>query len=158
MPMSDPRMTESARGASGAGGSEAGVRDAEPARASERQKDDGRHRAGRRQPRYVTWLNAALASLLLFAASPLARHWLMELVSTVCILGGIVAAPVVSMVAWIGLVLPTQALLHRMAPALVATSLIWFCMAIVGSHALRLDQSRGADENGGDGNKGGPEY
>ena len=84
-------------------------------------------------------LEATLASLLMLAASPLARHWLGEFVSTICILGGIVAAPVVSMVAWIGLVLPTHALLHQMAPVLVATSLVWFFVAIVGAHALRLD-------------------
>lgn len=149
MSKSDPNLTHTTSG------SMASQRDGEPGRAPERQKDVGGRQRGRRQPRYVAWLNAALASLLFFAASPFARHWLTEIVSNVCILGGIVAAPVVSMVAWIGLVLPTHALLHRLAPALVATSLIWFCMAIVGSHALRLDQRRHADESADDANMGG---
>jgi hypothetical protein len=87
-------------------------------------------------------LDALLAALLLLGASPLARHWIGVIVSNVCILGGIVAAPVVSMVAWVGLALPTHALLHQIAPALVATSLIWFFLAIVGAHALRLDQRK----------------
>jgi hypothetical protein len=83
-----------------------------------------------------------LAALLLVAASPVARHWIGVVVSNVCILGGIVAAPLVSMVAWIGLALPTHALLHQIAPVLVATSLVWFFLAIVGAHALRLDQRK----------------
>lgn len=113
--------------------------DAELQRAPKRLMDDPGRGPSRSQSRYRMLLNAALAALLFFAASPLARHWLMQIISNVCILGGIVAAPIVSMVAWIGLVLPTHALLHRLAPMLVATSLIWFCMAIVGSHALRLE-------------------
>lgn len=94
---------------------------------------------GSRNPLRITLLRSAAAALLLLVASPLARHWLPVVFANVCILGGIVAAPIVSVVAWIGLILPTHALLHQIAPALVATSLVWFGMAIVGAHAMRLD-------------------
>lgn len=86
----------------------------------------------------ITLLHSILAALIVLAASPMARHWLPVIVANVCILGGIVAAPVMSVVAWIGLVLPTHALLHQIAPVLVAASLVWFGMAIVGAHALQL--------------------
>jgi len=88
---------------------------------------------------------AALLGLLAVLVGPLARPWLgqwlaalVAALGNVCILGGILAAPVVSMVAWVGMVLPGKALLHQIAPALMTTALIWLAAAIVGAHVVRL--------------------
>jgi hypothetical protein len=77
-------------------------------------------------------------ALLTRLVSPLTRRWLASALANICILGGILGAPVVSVVAWVGLALPTQHLLHQMAPMLVTGSLIWFGVAIACAHAFRL--------------------
>jgi len=77
-----------------------------------------------------------LLALLMRLGGPVTRHWL----ANICILGGILATPVVSVVAWIGLALPTQAVLHQIAPMLVAGSLVWFGVAIACAHACRFDR------------------
>src|SRR5260221_14430471 len=66
-----------------------------------------------------------LLALLMRLGGPVTRQWLASALANICILGGILAAPVVSVVGWIGLALPKYALLHQMAPMLVAGSLIW---------------------------------
>jgi hypothetical protein len=93
-----------------------------------------------RQPTHVVLLWSMILALLTLLGSALTRQWLAHLLANICVLGGIVAAPLVSVVAWVGLLLPARALLHQMAPMLVAGSLIWFAMAIAGAHAFRLDR------------------
>jgi len=74
-----------------------------------------------------------LAVVVLARESP--RHWLAMALTNVCIVGGVVAAPVVSLAGWVGMALPPRAPLHAAAPMLFTTALIWLCLAIVGAHA-----------------------
>lgn len=74
------------------------------------------------------------------AASSALRHSLVPLLANICIVGGIVAAPIVSAVAWIGMVLPAHSLLHQVANTLFAIALIWLCLAIVGAHTQANEQ------------------
>jgi hypothetical protein len=92
------------------------------------------------QPTHVVFIWSTLIALLTLLGSPLTRQWLATTLGNICVLGGILAAPVVSVVAWIGLLLPSHALLHQLAPALVITSLVWFGLAIAGAHAFRLNR------------------
>lgn len=62
--------------------------------------------------------------------------------ATVGILGGIICTPVISGAAWVGMVLPAQAALHQMAPALMTTALVWLALAIILAHACRPNQER----------------
>ncbi len=65
--------------------------------------------------------------------------------ANVCVLGGVVGAPCISILAWVGMALPTKAPLHQAAPTLMTGALIWLALAIVGAHAFRLDRRDGAD-------------
>lgn len=82
----------------------------------------------------------ALAGLAAFLTGPVARQWLAHALANICILGGIVGAPCISVLAWVGMILPTRAPLHEMAPTLMTGALIWLGLAIVGAHAFRLDR------------------
>ncbi len=79
----------------------------------------------------VVGVSLVVATVL---STPL-RHWMLEALTAVCVLGGILAAPVVSLIAWLGLVLPENTGLHRIAPVLFGAALIWLCLAILGAHA-----------------------
>ncbi|MEO7001811.1 MAG: hypothetical protein ABI068_08285 [Ktedonobacterales bacterium] len=70
------------------------------------------------------------------------RHWLIEALATICVMGGILAAPVLAIIAWVGLLLPTQTLLHLVAPTLMITALVWLVAAILGAHVSHLLKSR----------------
>lgn len=82
----------------------------------------------------TVWV-AAAAVVLGVLLSAAARSWIVEAVMTLCIAGGVLAAPLVSLVAWLGMVLPERSLLHQSAPVLFAASLLWLTLAIVGAHA-----------------------
>jgi hypothetical protein len=80
----------------------------------------------------------ALASLTVamgLLTNETVRHWLGLALANVCIVGGVVAAPIVSLLAWVGMALPEHAPLHTAAPVLFTIALIWLCIAIVGAHA-----------------------
>ena len=74
---------------------------------------------------------------LLVLASSASRHWLSTSFAYVAIVGGIVAAPIISVVAWIGVALPVHAPLHQAAPTLFIGALLWMAMAFVSAHARR---------------------
>jgi hypothetical protein len=103
-----------------------------------------------RKPTQVTLLWSALLTLLALlgstVTSTVTRQWLTVALANACILGGILVAPLVSVIAWIGLALPSQALLHQLAPILVTGSLIWFGLAIAGAHAFHRDQRAIGDD------------
>jgi hypothetical protein len=101
------------------------------------------HEIAEKSPRTdmpLAW--SALAGFVALLANPFIRHWVGGMLMNVCVVGGILAAPVVSVVGWVGLVLPARALLHQYAPSLVAFALIWFALAIVSAHTFRLDRRR----------------
>lgn len=87
-------------------------------------------------------IGPALLALLTGQSSQAARQWLTHTAANVCILGGIVCSPFISMLAWVGMVLPTQAALHQLAPVLMTASLIWLALAIIAAHACRSDVKR----------------
>lgn len=80
----------------------------------------------------LTTLLAAISSLML---QPTWRQWAGHMLANIFILGGIVAAPLVSVVGWIGVALPPRTALHEVAPSLFLGALIWLMVAIVAAHA-----------------------
>jgi hypothetical protein len=67
-------------------------------------------------------------------ASEALRHWLGMTLANVCIVGGVLAAPLVSLAGWIGMALPAHAPLHVASPMLFTSALIWLALAIIGAH------------------------
>jgi len=98
----------------------------------------GRLDTTQRSQQVLTW--SAMGALLTAVTGPMTRRMLAHTLANVCILGGIVGAPFISMLAWIGMVLPTTAPLHQAAPTLMTGALIWLALAIIGAHAFRLDR------------------
>lgn len=90
--------------------------------------------------RGVAFARLALAAPLL--AAPQARHWLAETGATLCVAGGFIAAPVLTLAAWIGLALPPRVLLHQASTALFVIAIIWMAAALIGAH---LHHNRGAE-------------
>lgn len=79
-----------------------------------------------------------MVALGLLADTPL-RHWLTTSFVNIAIVGGIVAAPIISVVAWVGVILPVHAPLHQAAPPLFIGALLWMTMAFISAHARRED-------------------
>jgi hypothetical protein len=52
----------------------------------------------------------------------------------VCVLGGVVAAPILSVIGWVGLILPASSTLHYAASGLLASALIALGAALIGAH------------------------
>jgi hypothetical protein len=79
-------------------------------------------------------LAACLTWLALVVAHPQARHWLVETSATLCVLGGFLAAPVLTVAAWIGLALPERMPLHQASTTLFLVAVIWMALALIGAH------------------------
>lgn len=105
----------------------------------------GRFDDSQRSQQVLTW-SAMVAALLTVMTSSVTRQMLGHTLANVCILGGIVGAPFISMLAWVGMVLPTMAPLHQAAPTLMTGALIWLALAIIGAHAFRRDRRDTHDE------------
>ena len=88
----------------------------------------------RQDGRVVIALPFAVAPLLALVLGTQARHWVVEAFMTICVLGGIVAAPILSLAAWVGMFLPEHMPLHRWSTALFAVALVWLCVAFIGAH------------------------
>jgi hypothetical protein len=58
-----------------------------------------------------------------------------------CILGGVLAAPVLSLLGWVGLILPPTTPLHQAAATLITGALIWLGLAITMAHLLHGNRS-----------------
>lgn len=80
-------------------------------------------------------------------ANPALRQWLLSALGNVAVVGGIVAAPLLSVAAWVGMVLPAGAPLHQASPALFIGAMIWLAAAFIFAHAhkrhLPLDNHHG---------------
>ena len=79
----------------------------------------------------ATW---ALGPLLLALANPHFRHWLAQAVGSACVIGGFFAAPLLTLVAWLGLMLPERVALHQASTTLFAVALIWLVVAVLSAH------------------------
>jgi hypothetical protein len=69
------------------------------------------------------------------------RHTLVSLGANIAIIGGILATPIISVVAWIGMLLPASMPLHHAAPNLMVGALVWLALAIIGAHMFRVDRA-----------------
>lgn len=95
----------------------------------------GQEREGRAQAGGGLTLPAMLiAPLLVPLASQATRHWLVEAGATLCVAGGFIAAPFLTVTAWIGLALPRRVLLHQASTALFLIAILWMAAALIGAH------------------------
>src|SRR5262245_3447403 len=62
------------------------------------------------------------------------RRWLAEASATLCVLGGFTTAPLLTLLAWLGLMLPAGAPLHGAATTLLVIAIIWLSLALVSAH------------------------
>jgi hypothetical protein len=93
----------------------------------------------------VQWVSRTItraAHLALLAVGPAlalmsnasVRHWIVEMALNVAVVGGFVAAPVLSLTAWVGLTLPAQMPLHQASSGLFVAALVWVSVAVVIAH------------------------
>jgi xanthosine utilization system XapX-like protein len=78
-----------------------------------------------------------------FLANSHLRHWIIEVVTAACVLGGMIAAPVLALIGWVGLILPEQVPLHRASTTLFAVAVVWVAAALIGAHWHNTSQRRG---------------
>ena len=84
--------------------------------------------------RLQTALPVFIVPLLLPLASAATRHWLIEAGATLCVAGGFIAAPFLTLAAWIGLALPQRMVLHQASTALFVIAILWMAAALIGAH------------------------
>jgi hypothetical protein len=73
------------------------------------------------------------------------RVWLAEWSAIVCVVGGFLAAPLLSLLAFVGLMLPSKTALHRTAETLFIISIVWLSLALVSAH-IHHDRHHQPDE------------
>lgn len=94
-----------------------------------------------RQDARVTVLTAVKRQALdvalpqLGAQSRVAARSLWRALVAGLLIGGVVAAPVLVVVALVGLLAPLPRAFHQVAPELILASLLWLGLAIFGAHA-----------------------
>lgn len=88
-----------------------------------------------------------IAPAIAFIASTQVRHWLGELMATVCVVGGFIAAPLLTVAAWVGLALPARMPLHQASTTLFLVAVIWLALALISAHCYQQMQQRPADED-----------
>jgi hypothetical protein len=84
--------------------------------------------------RSVQTLWFVILPIFLVLLNSQARHWLSEALATVTVVGGFLAAPILTLMAWIGLALPEGVLLHRASTAMFLIAIIWMAFALIGAH------------------------
>ena len=94
----------------------------------------GARKVGEQGRRLLVALPVAILPVFTLLLSSQARHWVAEAITTVCVLGGFILAPVLTLTAWVGMVLPERMPLHRISTLLFAVALIWIGAALVGAH------------------------
>jgi hypothetical protein len=77
---------------------------------------------------------ALVGILVVLLSSGAARHWIAESAATVCVVGGFIAAPILTITAWIGMMAPNLLLLHRISTPLFLIALIWLALAFISAH------------------------
>jgi hypothetical protein len=108
--------------------------------AAQREHSDGEH-SGASITIYVARMRARMVALPHAARPALAavldarrRVWLAECSAILCVVGGFLAAPLLSLLAFVGLMLPSTAVLHRTAETLFIVSIVWLSLALVSAH------------------------
>jgi uncharacterized membrane protein YGL010W len=59
---------------------------------------------------------------------------MIEAGATLCVAGGFIAAPFLTLAAWIGLALPQRMVLHQASTALFVIAILWMAAALIGAH------------------------
>jgi hypothetical protein len=90
---------------------------------------------------------ALVGVLLVLLSSGSARHWIAESAATVCVLGGFIAAPILTITAWIGMIAPNLLLLHRVSNLLSLIALIWLALAFISAHLHHSRQQAQEDHH-----------
>ncbi|WIG61584.1 MAG: hypothetical protein OJF49_004332 [Ktedonobacterales bacterium] len=117
-----------------------------PVAHGEEQREHAPHTevAGTRE-RMMTYAFVLGLALLAALSNPQVRHWLGEALTTLCVVGGFIAAPFLTLSAWIGLALPESMPLHRASTALFVVALVWMALALIGA-LFHGQRSTTADE------------
>ena len=71
------------------------------------------------------------------------RRVLLQVLTSVWILGGMIAAPLIAIVAWAGVMLPEQVPLHRVSSTLFVIAIVWIATAIASAHLLHRVHEQG---------------
>ncbi|HKV85523.1 MAG TPA: hypothetical protein VJN88_13265 [Ktedonobacterales bacterium] len=82
----------------------------------------------------------AVLILVLYVAlltSPQVRHWVVEATANLLVLGGFIAAPILTVIAWVGLMLPAHLPLHRLSSTLFVVALVWVAGGLLIAHVLQ---------------------
>jgi len=88
----------------------------------------------RRCMELIQWTLALAGIMLVFLSSEEARHWIAESAATICVVGGFIAAPILTIAAWIGMMAPNVLLLHRISTPLFLAAIIWLALAFMSAH------------------------
>jgi hypothetical protein len=78
--------------------------------------------------------HAARPALGALAAAP-RRVWVAERTAVICVLGGILTAPLLTVLACIGLIMPAGAPLHKGAETLMILAVVLLMLALVSAQA-----------------------
>jgi hypothetical protein len=87
------------------------------------------------------------APVVALMANTQVRHWLGELMATVCVVGGFIAAPLLTVAAWVGLALPAGMPLHQASTTLFLVAVIWLALALISAHCYQQMQKHQPDED-----------
>lgn len=96
--------------------------------------------------RLAQGLPLIFAPVVALVANTQVRHWLGELMATVCVVGGFIAAPLLTVAAWVGLALPARMPLHQASTTLFLVAVIWLALALISAHCYQQMQQRQPDE------------
>lgn len=91
-------------------------------------------KVGEQGKRLMVALPMVVLPALTLLLSSQVRHWLVETLTTVCVLGGFILAPILTVVAWVGTVLPDRMPLHQLSTTLFVVALVWIGAALVSAH------------------------
>jgi hypothetical protein len=58
----------------------------------------------------------------------------------ICVFGGVTVTPILSIMGWIGLMLPTHSALHQVASPLLCVAVVWLAFAIAAAHTFSVKQ------------------
>jgi hypothetical protein len=72
--------------------------------------------------------------LVVLLSSEDVRHKIGESAATICVVGGFIAAPILTITAWIDMIAPDFLPLHHLSTPLFLIAIIWLALAFIGAH------------------------
>ena len=79
-------------------------------------------------------LVSAEIMLVVLLSSEDVRHKIAESAATICVVGGFIAAPILTIAAWIDMIAPEVLPLHHLSTPLFLIAIIWLALAFIGAH------------------------